>query len=136
MLRSQFLVAVTTLAWHSILFVTSIHQFIFTNSRIFFNKIWCYDHFNDAVKCLLMPPSRFRKGWMISIQKQNNLIKNRGLVNLCNEQDISLHELQHQDLLALLSIFCKTIVELRDELETSRRFHSSNFSRENSLDIQ
>ena len=39
-----------------ILFVTSIHQFIFTNPRIFFNEIWCYDDFNDAVKCILKPP--------------------------------------------------------------------------------
>ena len=40
----------------SILFVTSIHQFIFTHPRIFFNEIWHYDYFNDAVKCILMPP--------------------------------------------------------------------------------
>ena len=38
------------------LFVTSIHQFIFTNPRISFNEIWCYDYFNDAVKCILMAP--------------------------------------------------------------------------------
>ena len=55
------------------LFVTSIYQFIFTNLQIFFfsmkfgvmiilmmlwNAFWC--------------PSRFREGWMISIQKNTN----------------------------------------------------------------
>jgi len=50
-------------------FMTSIHQFIFTNSRIFFSEIWCYNYFDDAVKCIL----RFRKGWMISIQKQQKV---------------------------------------------------------------
>ena len=27
--------------------MTSIHQFIFTNPRIFFTEIWCYDYSND-----------------------------------------------------------------------------------------
>ena len=26
-----------------------------------FNKIWCYDYFNDAVKCILMPPQDLEK---------------------------------------------------------------------------
>ena len=25
------------------------------STNIFFNEIWCYDYFNDAVKCILMP---------------------------------------------------------------------------------
>ena len=27
----------------------------------FFNKIWCYDYFNDAVKCILKPPQDLEK---------------------------------------------------------------------------
>ena len=50
-----------------ILFVTSIHQFIFTKPRLFFNEIWCYDYFYDAVKCILMPPQDLEKvGWLKS----------------------------------------------------------------------
>jgi hypothetical protein len=44
-----------------LMFVTSIRQFIFTNLRIFFNKNWCYDYSNDAVKCILMPPQDLEK---------------------------------------------------------------------------
>ena len=40
----------------NILFVTSIHQSIFTNPWIFFNEICCYDYLNDAEKWVLMPP--------------------------------------------------------------------------------
>ena len=45
-----------------------------------------YDHFNDAVKCILIrsdfdAPSRFRKGWMISIQKKYFDKKTSGLEN-------------------------------------------------------
>ena len=35
----------------AIMSVTSNHQFILTNLRIFFNKISCSDLFNDAAKC-------------------------------------------------------------------------------------
>ena len=42
----------------------------FTKPRIFFNKIWCYDYFNDAVKCILKPHQDLGKFWMISIQKK------------------------------------------------------------------
>ena len=39
-----------------ILFVTSIHQF-----KNFSREIWCYDYFNDAVKCILRPPQDLEK---------------------------------------------------------------------------
>ena len=44
-----------------ILFVTLIHQFIFTNPRMIFNEIWFYDYFSDAVKYILMPPQDLEK---------------------------------------------------------------------------
>ena len=60
----------------NISFVTSIHQFIFTNPRIVFNKIWCYDYFNDAVKSILMPPQDLEKvGWFQS--RKNNKYLNK-----------------------------------------------------------
>ena len=48
---------------------------------------WCCEMHFDA-------PSRFRKGWMISIQKKqwiNKYLdkKNRGQVNWCHKQDIT-----------------------------------------------
>ena len=50
------------------LFMTSNHQFVLLKPRIFFHKILCYDFFNDAVKCILEKPSRFRKGRLIWVQ--------------------------------------------------------------------
>ena len=55
----------------------SWHQFTNLFSPIdeyFFNEISCYDYSNDTVICILMNPSRFRKCWMISIQKNNKVI--------------------------------------------------------------
>ena len=31
------------------------------STNIFFNKIWGYGYFNDAVKSILMPPQVFKK---------------------------------------------------------------------------
>ena len=54
-----------------ILFVTLIHQFIFTNPRMIFNEIWFYDYFSDAVKYILMPPQDLEMaGWFQS--RKNN----------------------------------------------------------------
>ena len=51
--------------------MTSVHQFIFTNPRIFSIEIWSYDSFNDAVKGILMPPQDLEKvGWFQS--RKNN----------------------------------------------------------------
>ena len=67
------------------MFLTSTLQFIFTNPRIFFNEIWCYDYFNDAVKCILMPPQDLEK--VLDDFNQEKAInkyfdkKNRGRVN-------------------------------------------------------
>jgi hypothetical protein len=37
------------------------------SSNIFFNETCCYDYFNDAVKCILMPPQDLDKvGWFQS----------------------------------------------------------------------
>ena len=52
----------------SILFVTSIHQFIFTNPRI----CYCY----DAAKCILMPHQDLEKvGWFQSRKNNQQKIK-------------------------------------------------------------
>ena len=69
--------------------VFSWHQFTILFSPIHgycFNEIWCYDYFNDAVKCILMPPQDLEKvGWFQSRKKQkvNECFdkKNHGLVN-------------------------------------------------------
>ena len=51
----------------------SWHQFTNLFSPIheyFFNEIWYYDFFNDAVKCILMPPEDLEKdGWFQSRKK-------------------------------------------------------------------
>jgi len=60
-----------------ILFLTSIHQFIFTNPRIFSNEIWCYDYINDAVKCILMPPQDLKKRWIDFNQSINKYLNNK-----------------------------------------------------------
>ena len=80
----------------TILFVTSVHQNIFTKPRIFFNKIWCYESFNGAVKCILIPPQDLEKvGWFQSRKKNicNYVYINRylwigELVNWCHKQDM------------------------------------------------
>ena len=54
----------------TIFFVTSVYQNIFTKPRIFFNKIWCYESFNGAVKCILIPPQDLEKvRWFQSRKK-------------------------------------------------------------------
>ena len=57
----------------------------FTNLRISFNEIWCYDYFNDAVKCILRPSQDLEKvrGFQSREKKVNEYFdkKNRGLVN-------------------------------------------------------
>ena len=66
----------------------SWHQFTNLFSPIheyFFNKIWYYDYFNDAVKCILMPPQDLEKwinkyfnknlvDWWIDVTSKINVI--------------------------------------------------------------
>ena len=94
----------------NILFVTSIHHFIFTNSRIILSENLCYDLYfiNDAlqgiitnaVKCILRPPRDLKKvGWFQSRKKVNEYFskKHHVLVNswidFTNKmQQISIHK--------------------------------------------
>ena len=76
-------------SWHEFTSLFSpIHKY-------FLSKIWCYDYFNDAVKCILIPPQELEKvGWFQSRKKNNKWINMAikkswigELVNWCHERD-------------------------------------------------
>ena len=62
------------LIWANSFLSCSWHQFTNLLSPIhkyFVNEIWCYDYFNDVVKCILMPSQDLEKvGWFQS--RKNN----------------------------------------------------------------
>ena len=57
-----------------IFFVTSVHQFIFTNLQIFFNEIWCYDSLFLMLWNAFWGPLA-KVGWFQFRKKMNILIK-------------------------------------------------------------
>ena len=51
-----------------------VDQFISPIHEYFFNEIWCYDYFNDAVKCILMRPQDLEKVEWFLPEKNNKWI--------------------------------------------------------------
>ena len=75
--------------------------------RSCFNKIWCYDYFNDAVKCILMPPQDLEKvGWIQSRKTDNVWIMSFG-------QGIKWHVVLNFEywifVIAMFSIHCQVL---------------------------
>ena len=78
------------------MFVYQFTNLFSPNHEYFFNKIWCYDYINNAVKCILKTPQDLEKvGWFQSRKKQkgNEYFYKKNswigeLVNWWHEQDI------------------------------------------------